>query len=178
MAHWQGLKPQSEVVQRGIAAQIRQRDDNSGKTLLRREDRRFLNQVIHDSSLEHDPQFDERLKYIAEYSGSNVHSTHGERDGLSDALSTGLMVFGALATLGAGAYSAYQERQRRNEMERQRKEMERLRKEREFHRQMQQLMFVAAAIFALIVFGLWYTGWLYYVILACSALYFLLVGRK
>ncbi|KAH9061692.1 hypothetical protein Ae201684P_021027 [Aphanomyces euteiches] len=171
MAHWQGLKPQSEVVQRGIAAQIRQRDDNSGKTLLRREDRRFLNQVIHDSALEHDPQFDERLKYIAEYSGSNVHSTHGERDGLSDALSTGLMVFGALATLGAGAYSAYQERQRRNEMERQRKEMERLRKEREFHRQMQQLMFVAAAIFALIVFGLWYTGWLYYVILACSALW-------
>uniref|UniRef100_A0AC35GUH3 Uncharacterized protein n=1 Tax=Panagrolaimus sp. PS1159 TaxID=55785 RepID=A0AC35GUH3_9BILA len=63
--------------QRGHAAHIRQMDDNrfqnTGERMLPVEDRRFLNSIVHDPSMEHSPQYDNRL--------NNLRETHYPNNG-------------------------------------------------------------------------------------------------
>lgn len=62
MAYYQTATMQtSSYVQRGSAAHMRQRDDNSRRKILTPAQRKFLNKVIHDPSMVHRPEFDERL---------------------------------------------------------------------------------------------------------------------
>lgn len=51
----------ADAQQRGDAAQIRQMDDNRNRQMLSREDRKFVNTVIHDKSEGHNDKFDEKL---------------------------------------------------------------------------------------------------------------------
>ncbi|DAZ99771.1 TPA: hypothetical protein N0F65_001280 [Lagenidium giganteum] len=154
------MQLQSSVKQRGLAADIRQRDDNSSRKLLPPKDRRFLNRVIHDTSLAHQPDVDKRLMSLATRSGANPYSLSmntssqaENRNGLSTVFATA----GALAVFGTGAYYTYRERARkREEQERQRKEKERQRKERQYR--------FTIAVVVLGVIGLWYSGWLFVVL--------------
>lgn len=51
--------------QRGAAGMIRQLDDNSGYQILDKDERRFLNEVIHDPSTQHRPDFEQKLDDLA-----------------------------------------------------------------------------------------------------------------
>ncbi|ETI39626.1 hypothetical protein F441_14627 [Phytophthora nicotianae CJ01A1] len=63
--------------QRGLAAHMRQADDNLGRTLFKRNDRQFLNKVIHDASMDHRPEYDKRLKQLAKLIGViDADATH------------------------------------------------------------------------------------------------------
>jgi hypothetical protein len=48
--------------QRGIAAHIRQMDDNNDRKILTKEDRDFCDTVVRDKSMEHKPEFDTKLQ--------------------------------------------------------------------------------------------------------------------
>lgn len=61
-----GVEGVPDATQRGHAAQIRQMDDNSGRTMLDGNERRFVNSVIHGESLNHSPRFDEGLQNLTE----------------------------------------------------------------------------------------------------------------
>ncbi|KAF0699433.1 Aste57867_9975 [Aphanomyces stellatus] len=153
------MQLQSSSGQRGVAADIRQRDDNASRRLLSPHDRRFLNQVIHHKSLEHQPDNGERLISLATKLGASPdplrrRESSQEKDG--DGFSFAFAAFGALGALSTGAYYAYQERAReREEQERQRKERERQQEARQFR--------ITIAVVVLGVFGLWYSGWFFVV---------------
>jgi hypothetical protein len=52
--------------QRGIAAQLRQINENKGGTLLSQEEKNFVNEVIHDPDTNHRPDFDDKLDALKE----------------------------------------------------------------------------------------------------------------
>ncbi|EQC41817.1 hypothetical protein SDRG_00676 [Saprolegnia diclina VS20] len=68
-----GMEAQSGYEQRGVAAYMRQLDDNAKKTrgqpLLDKGDRQFLNQVIHGESDKFNPDEDVRLRSMATHYG-------------------------------------------------------------------------------------------------------------
>ncbi|CAF0790925.1 unnamed protein product [Adineta steineri] len=64
-----GAPDHASAQQRGDAAHIRQKDDNSGKTMLTSKERQFVNSVIHDKSTEHNPKFDSGLEKLKKKSG-------------------------------------------------------------------------------------------------------------
>lgn len=164
------LQLQSSESQRGLAAEIRERAKNSDRTLLKNE-RQFLNRVVHDSSMTHDPEIDRRLNHLAERTGSRAPGFYEDATKETrgnDGLSSALMVFGAIASLGAASYSAYQERQR-IAAEKQKAEAEKKRIEAEKKRIealiQQKKDAVKRFISKTVVRGgllawLWYAGWL------------------
>lgn len=73
----QHLVMQSGLEQRGLAAHLRQHDDNSKRTVLKAQERKFLNRVIHDPSMNDRPDFVKRLEQLA---ASNLPpSAHANR---------------------------------------------------------------------------------------------------
>ena len=57
-----GVEAKPDANQRGHAAQMRQMDDNRGRTMLNSGERQFVNTVIHSRSENYSPQYDSRLK--------------------------------------------------------------------------------------------------------------------
>ena len=51
-------------LQRGLAAEIRQKDDNSGRRILTDSERDFVNEIIHDRRMDHRPEFYRRLQEL------------------------------------------------------------------------------------------------------------------
>lgn len=57
-----GVEAKPDANQRGHAAQMRQMDDNRGRTMLNSGERQFVNTVIHSRSENYSPQYDSRLQ--------------------------------------------------------------------------------------------------------------------
>ena len=57
-----GVEAKPDANQRGHAAQMRQMDDNRGRTMLNSGERQFVNTVIHSTSENYSPQYDSRLQ--------------------------------------------------------------------------------------------------------------------
>lgn len=61
-----GVEAKPDANQRGQAAQIRQMDDNRGKTMLNSGERQFVNSVIHSPNENYSPKFDKGLQDLSQ----------------------------------------------------------------------------------------------------------------
>ncbi|KAG7375579.1 hypothetical protein PHYBOEH_002327 [Phytophthora boehmeriae] len=87
-----------------MAADARQADDNSGRRLLSSGDRSFVNQVIHDPSMNYQPKYDKRLRELASRGSTNKKLHEDSSDDAHVGLGSAVLTVGALAAVGIASY--------------------------------------------------------------------------
>lgn len=75
-----GVEGKPDAHQRGHAAQLRQMDDNRGRTMLDSQERKIVNSVIHGQSEQHTPKFDKDLENLTKKHTPN--DVYRRKDGL------------------------------------------------------------------------------------------------
>ena len=66
-----GIQGLPNAEQRGHAAQLRQMDDNRGRTMLNAGERNLVNSIIHGSDENHSPRADGRLEDLTQIYSPN-----------------------------------------------------------------------------------------------------------